>query len=160
MATFADAAPAIAAFGRRAVIGAEMAANEMADVFRSGVRGEMRVGHFLHTRTPSPRGAPPAWISGDLKNSLVNEPALPVGPASFLSRSGPTVRYSRIQELGGTMTAHSPKGMRWQEPPGVWHRSMEHDLPERPYMLPAHDRMIADGTLHDAAVAAFAAAIG
>jgi hypothetical protein len=131
----------------------------MAGTFKGTVRDEMKIGHFLHTQTPSLPGEPPAWISGDLKNSLVNEPAHEDGPGTFVSRSGPTVRYARIQELGGPMHAHTDKGMRWQQPPGVWHRSMEHDLPARPYMLPAHDKGIDDGSLHDAAAAAFAAFI-
>ena len=140
--------------------GCELAANEMASVFRREVRGEMGVGHPLHTETPRAPGQPPAWISGELRNTILNEPALPIGDAVWLSRSGPTAPWSRIQELGGTMHAHSEKGMRWQQPPGVWHRSMVHDLPERPYMLPAHDRLTGeDSGLTFAAATSFGAAV-
>jgi hypothetical protein len=155
-----DSAPEVFVRLAAAVLPAvEVAADEMAGLFRREVRGEMGVGHPLHTQTPRAPGQPPAWISGDLRNTILNEPAIPVGDAAAMSKSGPTVRYARIQELGGPMTAHSEKGMRWQQPPGVWHVSMEHDLPPRPYMLPAHEQLTESGALTMVAAAAFGAAV-
>lgn len=95
--------------------------------------------HKAHTKTPSAPGTPPAAISGVLAASIrVSDD----GESAFV---GPTTDYGRIQELGGTMHGHPL--MHWQEPPGVWHSSAEHDLPERPYLKPATDSAIEDGTV-------------
>lgn len=100
--------------------------------------------HPPMTKTPSPPGAPPAMISGRLAASIKVErdgDTARVGPtAEASSKNGP---YGRIQELGGTMTAHSAFGMRWKED-GVWHRAMEVRLPKRPYLKLATD--LAKGT--------------
>lgn len=85
--------------------------------------------HPFATKTPSPPGAPPAMISGDLAGSVLVTDA---GDTAFV---GPTTDYGRIQELGGFMQGHPM--MHWMEPPGVWHHSAGHDLPERPYLKPA-----------------------
>ena len=85
--------------------------------------------HPFSTKTPSPPGSPPAKISGDLAGSVL---VTDEGDSSFV---GPTTDYGRIQELGGYMQGHPM--MHWQEPPGVWHHSAGHDLPERPYLKPA-----------------------
>lgn len=160
MASFADLVATLHRIKAAANPGAEAAANAMADVFTGVVQGELgAVGHFLHTKTPSPPGSPPAWISRNLRNSMFITPAAPIGADAWLARSGPTTRYSRIQELGGEMRAHSDRGMRWQEPPGVWHQSMEHSLPARPYMKPGLATVIGSGALEGAAAGAFGAAI-
>jgi phage gpG-like protein len=96
-------------------------------------------GHFLHTKTPSAPGTPPAFISGNLALSVV------VRDDGDTAEVGPTTDYGRIQELGGTMHGHPL--MRWQEPPGVWHSSFEHGLPSRPYLEPATNAFIASGML-------------
>ena len=84
--------------------------------------------HPFATKTPSPPGAPPAKISGDLAGSVL------VTDDGDTSHVGPTTDYGRIQELGGFMKGHPM--MHWQEPPGVWHHSAGHSLPERPYLKP------------------------
>ena len=161
MATFAQHAATIEGFVVRVPGAAEAAANAMADVFRPAVQAVLTArSHGFSTKTPSAPGTPPAAISGALAASMMNEPAVMTGPADAMARSGPTTRYSRIQELGGPMVAHSPRGMRWQEPPGVWHRSMAHSLPARPYMKPTLETQASDGTLRDAAAGAFVPAAG
>ena len=93
--------------------------------------------HAPHTKTPSPPGTPPAAISGDLAASIrVTE----LGESDALV--GPTMDYGRIQERGGYMQGHPL--MHWQEPPGVWHSSLGHDLPDRPYLKPAVDLALPD----------------
>jgi hypothetical protein len=160
MASFQDAIDQLLRIRAAVDDATRAAANAMPDVMSSVARSEMRMGHFLHTQTPSPPGSPPAWISGALRNSFVATPASAMGDATYHSYTGPTVRYARIQELGGEMTAHNPSGfMWWQQPPGVWHKSRQHSLPRRPYMLPAHRRTVADGSLRRAAAEAFAVRI-
>jgi phage gpG-like protein len=93
--------------------------------------------HPAHTKTPSFPGTPPAAISGALAASVV------VTPDGLSAYVGPTTSYGRIQELGGGMTGHPM--MHWQEPPGVWHHSAHHDLPDRPYLGPVADFMVLSG---------------
>jgi phage gpG-like protein len=78
--------------------------------------------HPAGTKTPSPKGAPPAMIGGDLARSV-----RAVGPAGgnaegyAVSKVGPTgLRYGRIHELGGLA--------------GQGHRSR---IPPRPFLRPA-----------------------
>lgn len=78
-----------------------------------------RSSHPKGTPTPSAPGTPPALITGNLFRSIST-----VGPASIAGyvsmQVGPTMIYSRIQELGGTT--------------GRGHRSK---LPARPYVQPS-----------------------
>ena len=111
-------------------------------------------GHPKSTKTPSAPGTPPAFISRRLLNSVDVHPAS--RPAEGAAASvGASTEYAAIQEAGGTMTAHSPRGMRWQEPPGTWHRSMQHDLPKRSYIESTARIMAADGSLSGEAIDSF-----
>jgi phage gpG-like protein len=96
--------------------------------------------HPAHTKTPSAPGSPPAAISGDLAGSVL------VSDDGDSALVGPTTVYGRIQELGGEMFGHPM--MHWQEPPGVWHHSAHHSLPDRPYLKPATESAVDDGTVH------------
>jgi phage gpG-like protein len=95
--------------------------------------------HPQYTPTPSRPGEPPAAISGELAASVI---VTDNGESAFV---GPTTDYGRIQELGGWMQGHP--FMRWQAPQGRWHYSAGHDLPERPYLKPATESAIADGSI-------------
>ena len=137
---------------------APMAAKGMADAFSVTVKARLGArGHAKSTKTPSAPHTPPAFISRDLLNSVDTGPWAYGGEGAAWECHADTV-YAAIQEWGGTMTAHTPAGMRWMEPPGVWHRSMEHDLPERSYFGSTTILMFADGSLRDAAIAGFLAA--
>jgi hypothetical protein len=58
--------------------------------------------HREGTPTPSPRGGPPALVSGNLRRSWRNErPVLGVEPYTIVTRGGPTAVYARIHELSG-----------------------------------------------------------
>lgn len=158
MVTFAQHIAVLDGFIARAPLGAEAAANAMADEFRPEVqRVLLAQRHPFATKTPSAPETPPAAISGALAGSMMNEPAVPIGDAEYLAKSGPTTRYSRIQELGGWMEGHPL--MHWRED-GVQHWSAGHSLPPRPYMKPVLESMVADGSLIEAAVAAFEAVVG
>jgi hypothetical protein len=76
--------------------------------------------HPFGTPTPSPRGGPPALVSGHLRRTWRDVPAHEgKRPHTVESEGGPTAVYSRIQELGG-----------WA---GRNHAS---HLPKRPYVRP------------------------
>ena len=107
--------------------------------------------HAPHTKTPSAPGSPPAAISGDLAGSILVSDD---GDSAFV---GPTTDYGRIQELGGWMQGHP--FMHWQEPPGVWHHSAGHSLPDRPSLKPATEWVIFDGTIERLFLDAVARAI-
>ena len=96
--------------------------------------------HPPHTKTPSFPGEPPAAISTDLAVSVWVDD----NPAEGQAEVGPTTDYGRIQELGGHMSGHPY--MRWVED-GRVHYSAGHDLPPRPYLLPATERLIDTGEI-------------
>jgi len=76
--------------------------------------------HPPFTPTPSPRGAPPALVTGNLRRSWRDVPVHEgKRPHTVESEGGPTSVYSRIQELGGLA--------------GRDHRTR---LPKRPYVRP------------------------
>ena len=76
--------------------------------------------HPYGTPTPSPRGAPPALIYGNLRRSWRNVHAHEGRkPHTIEAWGGPTTVYSRIQELGGLAGRnHSAR------------------IPKRPYVKP------------------------
>ena len=85
--------------------------------------------HPRRTVTPSAPGSPPSLISGNLMRSIAVKG--PTGAAgAYRAEIGPTAIYGRIQELGGDTGRN-----------GATH------LPPRPYMQPALDKVVADGTL-------------
>jgi hypothetical protein len=117
--------------------------------------------HPAHTRTPSPPGSPPASITGRLAASIATGDATPIADQTWEATAGPTRAassnrgpYGRFLEFGGVHVAHTQSGMHWYED-GRWH--MAHWLVKepRPYLAVALEEIIADGSLHDAAVAAF-----
>lgn len=85
---------------------------------------------FTHTAgqpTDSAPGDPPALVSGQLRRSIrVAGPT--VDGRTWTGSVGPTIVYGRIQELGGR-AGHSS------------------NLPARPYLSAAYDRIVAGGTL-------------
>jgi hypothetical protein len=58
--------------------------------------------HREGTPTPSPRGGPPALVTGNLARSWRNErPQMGADPFTIETRGGPTAVYARIHELSG-----------------------------------------------------------
>ena len=84
--------------------------------------------HKRGTQTPSAPGEPPALVSGTLRRSIKVTAPEPKGPTGWTISVGPSAIYGRIQELGGD----------------VWNGAV---LPPRPYMQPALDKLVSDGTL-------------
>lgn len=100
----------------------ERATREAARVVeRAGKKTLRRYTHPKGTPTTSPPGEPPALVSGDLMRSYKTRGPKPGRkPGVVLAEVGPTMVYSRIQELGGRT--------------GAGYRSR---LPARPYHAPA-----------------------
>lgn len=76
--------------------------------------------HREGTPTPSPRGGPPALVTGNLIRSWRNRP--PRGgerPFTVETEGGPTAVYARIQELSGQAG-----------------RGLQTHIPARPYVRP------------------------
>lgn len=122
--------------------------------------------HPAHTRTPAPIGAPPASITGRLAASIFAGDARPRGALSWEAHAGPTRAassnrgpYGRFLEFGGTQFEHTTRGMRWFED-GRWHHAEWLVKAPRPYLAVALDEIVADGSLHDAAVDSFKRSAG
>ncbi|KIF71872.1 hypothetical protein HY68_01680 [Streptomyces sp. AcH 505] len=95
--------------------------------------------HAKGTPTPSAPGDPPSLITGTLRRSIKVTGPVPAGMGRWLAEIGPTAVYGRVQELGGS-AGHA-------------------DLPPRPYVAPAFDRLVAGGVISRTYYAAWAAAI-
>lgn len=76
--------------------------------------------HREGTPTPSPRGGPPALVTGNLVRSWRNErPTTGPRPFTVVTRGGPTAVYARIHELSGQAG-----------------RGLQTHIPRRPYVRP------------------------
>jgi len=76
--------------------------------------------HREGTPTPSPRGGPPALVTGNLARSWRNErPSMGDKPWTVITGGGPTAIYARIQELSGQAG-----------------RGLTTFIPKRPYVRP------------------------
>lgn len=84
--------------------------------------------HPKGTPTPSAPGEPPSLVTGTLRRSVKVTGPVPVGYGRWLAEIGPTAVYGRVQELGGT----AGRGA---------------ELPPRPYVQPAYERLVASGTI-------------
>lgn len=111
-----------------------------------------RYSHPMFTRTPSPRGAPPAWMTGALSRSITTE--VSGGGLSAMAVVGPHTIYASVQEYGRIIRAKHRATMAYFQD-GRWHFPEIVDIPARPYMRPAIEATIADGSLERAAMEAF-----
>jgi phage gpG-like protein len=103
----------------------ETATIQVALIAQREIQNQLRLtSHPKRTPTPSQPGNPPALVAGNLFRSITT-----VGPATVAGyvsmQVGPTMIYSRIQELGGMA--------------GRGHLSK---LPARPYVRPGVDLTI------------------
>ena len=155
-----DELPAyLQAIAARVPAGCAAAANAMAGAeHRYLVTNVLvRYTHPPQTKTPSPPGQPPALVTGTLRRSLRVVPAAPA-PRTTASLAPHTV-YARIQELGGNIYPVRRKFLRWVED-GTVHFAKHVHLPARPYMRPGRDDLVANGTFHREAEAAFERVVG
>jgi hypothetical protein len=114
-----------------------------------------QMSHEEGSPTPSPPGAPPALITGALRNSVVPLPPVGFGVRWWVIVGGTTV-YARIQELGGEIhpgasgwLANRNTGQIFVSP---YTSSQSITLPPRPYLKPTAEKIIADGRATRAAV--------
>jgi hypothetical protein len=122
--------------------GGRAAVQAMALAGERGIKQNLSLSsHGRGTPTPSPPGSPPSLITGALRRSVITEP--PRGGGGLWSASGgPTIVYSRVQELGGRT--------------GRGHRTV---LPPRPYVRPAVEQLRVSGRLSEVASSAFYRAV-
>lgn len=78
--------------------------------------------HPRGTPTPSPPGAPPARISGDLRDSVRADPAAEGAAGTYRASVRSGVAYSWVQEHGGRVGRGA-------------------QLPPRPYIKPGRDNV-------------------
>lgn len=141
-----------------------------------------RYSHAPFTKTPSPPGQPPALMTGRLRASLTSTPGMhDAGTAT--AYVAPHTIYARIQEYGGDIYPRRRRYLRWYASgaghpgfvpvgagsnagaagrrAGIYPVFAKHvHLPARPYMRPAIDKVISDGSLHATARAIFAKQTG
>lgn len=98
--------------------------------------------HPRGTPTPSSPGEPPSLVTGTLRRSISVKGPVPLGMGRWESKVGPTAVYGRIQELGG-----------------VTGRFGATELPPRPYVRPAYEKLAASGALTNLYHSAWRAAI-
>jgi hypothetical protein len=118
--------------------------------------------HALGTPTPSPPGAPPALVSGNLRRGCQRTPALPSGPASWSQvltniAQNKGCFYGAVHEYG-PVTIHVKNFAQLGNPAvGFFGKSVI--IPRRPWMKPSVERLITSGLGARAAVAAFTGVI-
>lgn len=109
--------------------------------------------HPAGTPTPSPAGAPPALVSGDLRRGVQRTPAVPTGPAMWSQALGCTVHYGSVHEFGPvTITARNFPQLG---NPTAGFFGKEVTIPRRPWMKPSAEALITSGLGTRAAVTAF-----
>lgn len=103
--------------------------------------------------TPAPEGGPPAYRFGNLARSVISWPG---GSSGFSATAhvAPTVIYAGVQEYGAEIGAHRLY-MRWFNSRGWWYKRHV-SIPPRPYLGPALDDVMADGSLERSAALEFA----
>jgi phage gpG-like protein len=132
---------------------------EMARTYQSAVQRNLALlAHAPFTFTPSPPGAFPARMTGNLRRHIVFSGAGGASSIGWASISADTI-YAAVQEYGHTMHAHSwRKPMSWYNE-GQWWSKYEVKVPARPYMRPTTAQVIANGSLARGAMAMFTAIV-
>lgn len=107
--------------------------------------------------TPAAPGQPPAWRTGELARSVTTAAGASSGLTARATVAPHTV-YARLQNEGGVNRPTRAKYMHWINSGGEWYAKRVR-IPARPYMLPALDDCIANGSLTRAAMEAFYAKV-
>jgi len=151
--------------------GPTAAANAMARVYHEEVVDAelVKSSHAPGTRTAAPAGGPPAAVTGSLRRSVRLYAAVKTGSYKARSNVQPLIKYARIQEKGGKVTAlHTyvdkkgnvrPGYLRWGSGANV-HFAHSVKIPARPYMRPVHVRMVQDGRIRNAAAQSVSDLVG
>lgn len=113
--------------------------------------------HQAGTPTPSPKGSPPAKISGELARSVQRTPTASIGAGRAETTYGPTVIYGVVQEFGMPITVKRKRVLANVETGQVFGTHVY--VPPRPFMRPTTVALIESGMLAKAMTAAFLAAL-
>jgi phage gpG-like protein len=145
----------------RVDLGAAAMANAMAEYLADRIANDMlrRTTHSPGAYFKARPGAPPASASGNLARSMFTTPA----PASRGLRAtayvGNNARYAKLMEHGGcVLRPTSHKVMHWRDSEGSWYHPRlpaSGDFPAHPFMEPAVQEAIDDGSLLRVALEAF-----
>ena len=100
--------------------------------------------------TPAAPGGPPAWRTGRLAASVTSRLSR-AGGFSASAAVSPHVVYAATQEHGGIHYARRAHYMHWINTGGSWYKKRV-DIPARPYLRPAAEECIANGSLTRAAM--------
>ena len=103
--------------------------------------------------TPAAPGQPPAWRTGALARSVTSLLGASTG-LTATATVGPHTIYARVQNQGAINRPTHAKYMHWVNSGGSWYKKRVR-IPPRPYMQPALDDCIANGSLVKAAMEAF-----
>jgi len=112
--------------------------------------------HEAGTPTPSPKGAPPAKVSGDMARSVQRVPTALAGVGRAVTMWGPTVIYGPVHEYGATVTARNFPQLG---NPEVGFFGPQVKIPKRPFMAPSTRRLIESGMWTRVTGTAFVAAL-
>jgi phage gpG-like protein len=146
----------------RAALAAPGMAEAMGHAHRSHLKNVTLTRSGWHapvTYTPAAPGSPPAAITGRLRSSIHCSAGRGGGAHASATVSANTV-YAATQEFGGIHhgNPHMLLWVRYLGYAGVrargWRRRTV-DIPERPYMRPSRDDVIADGSVTRAGSASF-----
>ena len=128
------------------------AATAMAEQVQTRVQSLLReTSHPPYTFFRAVAGRPPAYASGNLAKSVVTTPAY--GAVRATAGVGSHLRYSALQEFGGSTWPNNSPWMHWRNPRPWWMKRVT--VPEHPYMRPAVEQCIDDGSLTRVSMDAF-----
>jgi phage gpG-like protein len=100
-------------------------------------------------------GSPPAYVSGTLaRNMFWNPPESPAGTRAT-AIVGNSARHAKLHEHGGCVLRPSrAKVMAWKDSEGAWHH-FSLAAPAHPFLEPAIEEAVDDGSLTACAIDAF-----
>jgi hypothetical protein len=117
----------------------------------------LKMSHDAGTPTPSPKGSPPAKISGDLARSVQRTPTVLLAPGIASSTYGPTVIYGTVQEFGMPISVKRKQVLANVATGQIFGTSVV--IPPRPFMRPTTVMLMESGKLAQAMADAFLAAL-
>ncbi len=143
----------------RMELGAPAMANAMAEYIADRVANDMlqRTTHAPGAYYKAAPGAPPASASGNLAKSMFTTPASQGLRSTAVV--GNNARYAKLLEHGGcVLKPTSGKVMHWTDSRGSWYHARlpaSGDFPAHPFLAPAIQEAIDDGSLQRVAIDAF-----
>ena len=124
-----DAIAALEHMKTKVIVATRQATERSGSVLQATAVGEFNNGTAPNTRT------------GFLQRSIIAWPVVQQGPATYMVQVNPTAIYSRIQELGGTITPKERQYLSWVTD-GRRYFKKSVTLRPRPYLRPATESMV------------------